>query len=479
MKLKNKMLLASAISFALSACGGSDSDNNEPITASLTGKAIDGYIEGATVYLDLNFNRQLDSNEPHAITSNLGDYRLELNQAQQECAQYVPLIVDVPVGAIDEDLGIVEKAYQMVLPPKFEPITKEDLYHVTPLTTVLWTSVEKELASNGTLTCESVKNDYQKRETLISSLNQAIDRVVSHYNIPEEIIFDDFIATGDADTSLKAQEIVRGLQQSFTATEVLKRQNPNALFAYVDYHKGDYRDNNNAYPNAWYREQLISFDNEQRSELVKVRDDFSQDIRTIIYGKTATTKGNNYTYRTSYEFESRNGDSSPYTCDIKEEIADVVSSNKTYSLINLTNNNANTFEDCIPSDIAQAITHRYAMVDYTENNDRFSSQFGYDRNAGSFPFLSDWVGFESNHHQLDLNELMTNFENLPYQYDNLTAEPDASFWVKNKTVTMKDNTQIRTSYDDNGQYRKFTTFPNGTHKEECGTDGIVWGECTN
>ena len=33
-------------------------------------------------------------------------------------------------GAVDQDLGPVEKVYQMVLPPKFKPITQDDFYHV-------------------------------------------------------------------------------------------------------------------------------------------------------------------------------------------------------------------------------------------------------------------------------------------------------------------------------------------------------------
>lgn len=130
------------------------------------------------------------------MTSNTGDYRLELTEAQQECAQYVPLVVDVPVGAVDLDLGSVEQAYQMVLPPKFKPLTQDDFYHITPLTTALWSSVEKELAAGGALTCQSVMADQQKREQLMNSLEQAVDRVVYHYNIPEQKIYEDFIATG-------------------------------------------------------------------------------------------------------------------------------------------------------------------------------------------------------------------------------------------------------------------------------------------
>lgn len=477
-----RSLISVGVSLALVACGGGGggdggSDTQPVAKTAIQGKAIDGYVQGATAYLDLNFNRQLDDGEPNAVTSDTGDYRLELTEAQQECAQYVPLVVDVPVGAVDLDLGPVEQAYQMVLPPKFKPITKDDFYHVTPLTTALWSSVEKELAVGGALTCQSVMADQQKREQLMNSLEQAMDRVVYHYNIPEQKIYEDFIATGDSETSTKAQEIVRGLQKSFSASEELKRAHPDAFYAYVDYHQGDYRDHDNAYPQAWYRDQGIYWVNKSRTELVKVSDDFSQDIKTIIYGEKASVAGNGYRYSNSYEFESRGGDDAPYTCDIKET-AFTTADEKEYELVNLANGEAQVFADCIPEDLAGAITHRYATVRYKDAEADYSSQFVYFLGgSNSFPFLNDWVGMADDHATRNMNELVAAFEQLPYRYDDKTAEPEAAGWVKNQTITDSSGVTTKISYDEQGRYRKFTVFANGTHTEECGTDGVAWGTC--
>lgn len=480
-----RSLVSIGVCMVLTACGGGGDDGGDsgstPMPpqpkAAILGKVIDGYVQGATAYLDLNFNRRLDEGEPNAVTSNTGDYRLDLTEAQQECAQYVPLVVDVPVGAVDLDLGPVEQAYQMVLPPKFKPITKDDVYHVTPLTTALWSSVEKELAVGGALTCQSVMADQQKREQLMDSLEQAVDRVVYHYNIPEQKIYEDFIATGDGETSSKAQEIVRGLQKSFSASEELKRAHPDAFYAYVDYHQGDDRDNDNAYPQAWYRDQGIYWANKSQTELVKVSDDFSQDIKTIIYGEKTSVTGNGYRYSNSYEFESRNGDGSPYSCDIKESIA-TAKDGKEYELVNLANGEAQVFADCIPEDLAEAITHRYVLVGYKEAEAEHLSQFSYIRNAGSFPFLSDWVGMADDHATHNMNELVSAFEQLPYRYDDKTLEPEAAWWVKNQTITDSSGVTTKISYDEQGRYRKFTIFVDGTHKEECGTDGVTWGTCS-
>ncbi|RDD49938.1 hypothetical protein [Aeromonas sp. ARM81] len=477
-----RSLISVGVSLALVACGGGGggdggSDTQPVAKTAIQGKAIDGYVQGATTYLDLNFNRRLDEGEPNAVTSNTGDYRLELTEAQQECAQYVPLVVDVPVGAVDLDLGPVEQAYQMVLPPKFKPLTQDDFYHVTPLTTALWSSVEKELAAGGALTCQSVMADQQKREQLMNSLEQAVNRMVYHYNISEQKIYEDFIATGDSELSTKAQEIVRGLQKSFSASEELKRAHPDAFYAYVDYHQGDYRDNDNAYPQAWYRDQGIYWATKSQTELVKVSDDFSQDIRVLGYSETTNVAGNGYSYSNGYGFESRGGDDAPYTCDIKETVS-TTAYGKKYELVNLANGEAQVFADCVPEDLAGAITHRYATVGYKDAEADYSSQFVYFLDgSNSFPFLNDWAGMAEDHATRNMNELVTAFEKLPYRYDDKTPEPDAGAWSKKQTVTDSNKVTTTISYDNQGRYRKFTVFADGTHKEECGTDGVVWGTC--
>jgi len=483
-----RSLISIGVCLGLSACGGGggDSDNSpgNPVTppvvqkVAISGKAIDGYVQGATTYLDLNFNRQLDEGEPSAVTSNTGDYRLELTEAQQECAQYVPLVVDVPVGAVDLDSGPVEQAYQMVLPPQFKPVTQDDFYHVTPLTSVMWSTVEKELATGGPLTCQSVMADQQKREQLMASLDQAVNRMVYHYNIPEEKLYEDYIAAGDTQTADLAQEMVRGLQKSFSASEELKRQHPDASYAYVDYHIGDYRDNDNAYPAAWYREQAIYWPSKSRTELVKVSDDFNQDLKTIIYGEKTDVAGTGYRYSNNYEFESRGGDDAPYTCDIKEIIS-TAADGKDYELVNLAGGEAQVFADCIPDDLTGAITHRYATVGYKDAGADYSSQFVYFLgDSGSFPFLSNWVGMANDHATRNMSELVTAFEQLPYRYDDKTPEPEAGAWFKRQTVTDSYKVTTTISYDNQGRYRKFTVLADGTHTEQCGSDGVTWGACS-
>jgi hypothetical protein len=54
----------------LTACGAPTQDGGTPST--LSGLAVDGYVAGATVYLDINGNAVLDVYEPRALTDNNG-----------------------------------------------------------------------------------------------------------------------------------------------------------------------------------------------------------------------------------------------------------------------------------------------------------------------------------------------------------------------------------------------------------------------
>ncbi|KVX99500.1 hypothetical protein WL10_28215 [Burkholderia ubonensis] len=83
----SKHILGLSIATALAACGGGgdsspslpstggDSTPTTPVPA-ITGKAIDGYLTGATVCLDLNENGLCDSGEPSAVTDATGQFSI-------------------------------------------------------------------------------------------------------------------------------------------------------------------------------------------------------------------------------------------------------------------------------------------------------------------------------------------------------------------------------------------------------------------
>ncbi|MBU9205553.1 MULTISPECIES: hypothetical protein [Burkholderia cepacia complex] len=80
-----KHILGVSIAAALAACGGGG-DSGQPSTGggatpttptpTVTGKAIDGYLAGATVCLDVNNNGVCDSGEPATVTDGSGQFAI-------------------------------------------------------------------------------------------------------------------------------------------------------------------------------------------------------------------------------------------------------------------------------------------------------------------------------------------------------------------------------------------------------------------
>lgn len=109
---KLHLVLSMAAALSLTACGGgsdSSSDTNTDsgsgnngggdtsAAATVSGKVIDGYIQGATVFLDVNGNGKQEPNEPSAESGENGEYSLDLGDASKACLPHAALVVDVPV----------------------------------------------------------------------------------------------------------------------------------------------------------------------------------------------------------------------------------------------------------------------------------------------------------------------------------------------------------------------------------------------
>ena len=104
MKLKLSRVALTTMSLLplLTACGGADNKDYQPKEKTLAVKAIDGYLNGALVWLDLNRNNLLDSNEPSATTGAGGLAVLDVSSLKEPSKNF-PLMVQVIANkTIDE-----------------------------------------------------------------------------------------------------------------------------------------------------------------------------------------------------------------------------------------------------------------------------------------------------------------------------------------------------------------------------------------
>ena len=347
----------------LSACGGSSGSglrrsNPAPDTGtgasnySLSGKVIDGYVSGATVWLDFNGNGILDTNEPSAISTDAGSYTMELTQEQRQCAAYSAIYVDVPVGAIDESEGEVTEAYQMMRPPQMETLTDESLLHISPLTTVLWDDIKKDLTTASIDNCSAFIESQEKRQQIKNQLSESIQNTVAHYNIAADKIFSDFIAENDNSSQQLALDIVKNLKKSYSYRQELNEQYSDVKELRVVHYKGE-RYDLNLDDDSWYRKAVIFFNNGNfLSRVDKMTSDLDSVIRPIYYRDVTESDWNSGTLSQTKDFRSYGDDTNPdFYCSLSEAV-EISAQEVTYGLNNGgIGSQIDSFETCQPTSV--------------------------------------------------------------------------------------------------------------------------------
>lgn len=492
MIIKNKLQLTviSVLTLTLFACGGGGSDspepdtpkapvNNTPVTKSYAGKVIDGYVSGATIWLDLNGDGQFnDQNEPFAISTDAGNYALELTSEQQECLPYTTTYVDVPVGAIDEDSGEVTEAYQMSFPPSIDPISDDEIRNISPLTSVLWETLQKQLEDEGNsaISCEKLKNDANLREVIKNGVDSAISNIVGFYNISAEQIYADFIANNDSEAYDLAQNIVKSLKASYAYLLELQNQYPTATDIRVIVFQNIENSNN---PDQWQRYITVSHPTEYFTESVILTPDLTAIEQVLGYRFYSEGSWNTGVLGLTTTISYRD-DEQLWECFNEEQIR------FTYQGVDLDLINAtppsreSTYEDC------QSLVYgngRERGYGYTfENGDfGYGAVFSVANDDAEYTALSDWHNIKDKEAELQLTDLGDYLLAIPYQFDD-DISLDVNRWQKTKTYTDENGNGVDINkFGEKGSdavhWEKTTSFSDDTHTWECSSDGESWSPC--
>jgi len=134
--MKTTSLLTSVAivaSLGLVGCGGGG-DSSAAQTTSVSGTAIDPELQGATVCLDLNQDRNCTQDEPTATTDQSGNFTLSLSQSQLDGSS--PLLV---MYGTDRESGESFKG-------KLLADVNNTMQNITPLTTLAYNQTVEEMA---------------------------------------------------------------------------------------------------------------------------------------------------------------------------------------------------------------------------------------------------------------------------------------------------------------------------------------------
>ncbi|MFB9217907.1 hypothetical protein [Vibrio sinaloensis] len=183
---QNKLVLALGLtaSVGLVGCGGgsgsdSSTSDNTGSSTSYSVTAIDGYLKGAQVWLDLNRNFQLDANEPTATSGDGG--KASLNVDGIDNPEQYPVVVRAIKGkTVDEDTGnAVATDYVMSA-----PAGQQD---VTPLSTLVHVQLESGQAQD---------------------IDAAVQNVAQELGIDESAVLSDYKEDNNEEAAFGARSIV-------------------------------------------------------------------------------------------------------------------------------------------------------------------------------------------------------------------------------------------------------------------------------
>ena len=156
-KLPVASLLSLTIAALLGGCGGSDSadktpDPVAPSTKNLEVRAVDGYLQGALAWLDVNGDNLFTAGEPNEWTDGSGKATLNVTKIDNP-AKYRVLVQAIAKKTTDVGDGtggtskLVTRTFTMAAPAGIST--------VTPLTTL----VAQQMAANSGMTQEKAAQE--------------------------------------------------------------------------------------------------------------------------------------------------------------------------------------------------------------------------------------------------------------------------------------------------------------------------------
>lgn len=479
---RNKLLISSGLALFLSACGGSD--NSEPVTPpvlptttiSFSGKVIDGYVVGATVWLDFNGDGKYDQQiEPSTISGDSGDYSFEFTEEQASCVPYSTTYVDIPVGAIDLSLGEVTEAYQMSFPPSIKPISDGDIRNISPLTSIIWEQLKSQLEDKNNLTCDKLKQDNNLRYEIKYEIEDVIRNLVQYYNLSEDQIYSDFIASNDSEAYERAQSIVTGLKASYKHQKVLEKTHPNATEIRVTVYQDPATDKEQGFTDAWYRDVVVFLETGYFSEVVKLTDDESHSQVGIILQKLNRIDqpwgDQAFEGMLMVRDDIYRDKDNTYRCGTIERVS-FEQNGVDYELSNSFGGSVSfeSIEACLSDNVESPYERNYSFM-FTEENTSYSTELYFRETNTGFTILPDWINIKEKVDMLAVTEMISYMSDIAIGWDEKVIL-DTAYWRKRMEY---DNIVI--DKDNNNKWVKSTLNEDKTRTYECSIDGVNWIAC--
>lgn len=162
--------IAAALTVGLIAgCGGGG--NTPAASAAVSGTVADGYLVGATVYLDKNSNYRLDAGEPSTTTDANGAYTLNIDPA--DVGKYPIVAMAIKDQTIDKDTNqTVSNSYILSIPARAISGTVSSNF-ISPMSTL----IREKMEANPSMTLNDAMTQLRNQMNLPSDMSMMADYV--------------------------------------------------------------------------------------------------------------------------------------------------------------------------------------------------------------------------------------------------------------------------------------------------------------
>ena len=196
-------------------------------------KVIDGYISGANVFIDFNWNLSQDEGEPSATEDSINQvYNFEetdfasINNFTVDCAKLRPRIAEIPAGAVDADQGVVDSPFKLYFFPWYADSSATSA-NVTPLTSLFTSYVANEL-DNGLKANISVADGCaEAANTIGQNIEGLVGQVMTSlaaFGIDPNKFYDDFIASNDEELQSFGETVASYLKLTYGVSLLLEQE---------------------------------------------------------------------------------------------------------------------------------------------------------------------------------------------------------------------------------------------------------------
>jgi hypothetical protein len=222
--MKQFLIVVTALLFT--SCSGGSSQDAKTLSASpsqiFITRVIDGYISGANIFIDHNWNLVQDADEPSAYedTENNRYYFEEsqfagINNWSIECSRNRPRVAEIPVGAMDSERGEVTSEYKLYYFPYFgnsngqQGLQGEYRANVTPLTSLFLGYVNNLLGDGSISAIDGCGSDGNLiAERVITEVQDVLRQLNDRFEVNVYSFYDDFIASNDEELQAFGEQIV-------------------------------------------------------------------------------------------------------------------------------------------------------------------------------------------------------------------------------------------------------------------------------